>query len=68
MVPDVTNRDIYMLRNPLDVALSFANHIDVTIEKAIEMIAGPEMRMAKQMPDAQLPQVEQPLGAEASDV
>lgn len=57
-----------MLRNPLDVALSFANHIDVTIDKAIEMIAGPEMRMAKQMPDAQLPQVEQPLGAEASDV
>lgn len=33
---DVTHKCVYIVRNPLDVAASFANHLSVSIDKAIE--------------------------------
>lgn len=33
---------LYFVRNPLDVAISFANHMNSTIDKAIELMAKPD--------------------------
>ncbi|MCI5142204.1 MAG: sulfotransferase [Candidatus Electrothrix sp. ATG1] len=33
---------LYIMRNPLDVAISYANHSDVTIDRSIEMMANPQ--------------------------
>lgn len=40
---DVTAGGIYILRNPLDVALSLTHHFGLTIDAAIEMMADEEM-------------------------
>lgn len=39
---DVTAGAIYILRNPLDVALSLTHHFGVTIDEAIDMLADQE--------------------------
>jgi hypothetical protein len=36
--PSVTAGAIYIVRNPLDVAISYANHIGGTVDRAIEMM------------------------------
>jgi hypothetical protein len=37
--PEATRGVIYIIRNPLDVAVSFAHHMDASIDKAIERMA-----------------------------
>lgn len=43
---EVTAGAIYLVRNPLDVAVSFADHLGDTIDRAIEVMAKPAMRSA----------------------
>jgi aryl sulfotransferase len=38
---DVTRAVIYIIRNPLDVAVSFANHLNCSIDKAIAIMNNP---------------------------
>jgi hypothetical protein len=38
---DVTRKIIYLVRNPFDVSVSFAHHMNTTIDKAIEMMNNP---------------------------
>lgn len=35
---DTTKAVLYLIRNPFDVAVSFANHLQVSVEKAIEVM------------------------------
>ena len=42
IAPDATAGAIYIVRNPLDVAPSFAHHFDMTIEKAVEALCTSE--------------------------
>ncbi len=44
---------VYVVRNPLDVAISFAHHNNITISAAIESMARPRLRMGdeKVVPD-----------------
>jgi hypothetical protein len=44
---DVTAGVIYILRNPLDLALSCAHHWGVTVDKATEFMCDPEFVMAR---------------------
>jgi aryl sulfotransferase len=37
--PDVTRGAIYVIRSPLDVAVSFANHLNTTVDNAIERMS-----------------------------
>lgn len=47
LIPDeVTSAAIYVLRNPFDLAPSFARHLDVSIDEAIERMAAPQSIMA----------------------
>jgi len=39
---DVTNGAIYVVRNPLDVVLSFANHFGCTFDQAIDQMGDPK--------------------------
>lgn len=40
--PDVTAGAIYMLRNPFDVAISYARHMSVSIDESIALMADPD--------------------------
>ncbi len=50
---------LYMLRNPLDVALSYANHRSRTVDDAILKMGDPNHRLSKQTKGTQHRQVEQ---------
>lgn len=52
---------IYLIRNPLDVAISYANHNDCSIDEAIAMMEDPEHRMARDDGEQLKSQVEQRL-------
>ena len=39
---DVTRAVIYIIRNPLDVAVSFAHHLHTSIDKTIDIMNNPE--------------------------
>ncbi|MZR29808.1 sulfotransferase domain-containing protein [Sneathiella litorea] len=41
ITPTFTARAIYIIRNPLDVVISFSSHFGLTIDKAIEVIGDP---------------------------
>ena len=41
---DITVGAIYIVRNPLDIAISAAPHFDATIDEAIDMLANEDMR------------------------
>ena len=45
--PDVTAGAIYILRNPLDMAMSCANHWGVDVEKAVTNLCDPEFAIAR---------------------
>ena len=55
---DVSRGAIYILRNPLEVACSYANHNSKSIEQTIEMMNDPNHGLAfnKNKPQNQLPQ------------
>jgi aryl sulfotransferase len=42
MPSDVTRAAVYIVRNPLDVAVSLANHLGKTVDEAIARMADPE--------------------------
>jgi hypothetical protein len=39
--PEITRGVIYFVRNPLDVAVSFAHHLNLSIDKTIEIMNNP---------------------------
>lgn len=43
----VNARAIYIIRNPLDVAVSFSNHLSQTLNKAIELMGNPGYAFCK---------------------
>ena len=43
--PDVTRGALYIVRNPLDVAVSFANHMDSTIAQSVTRMAQPDFSL-----------------------
>lgn len=46
--PEVTAAAVYLMRNPFDVAISYARHQGVEVDRAIEMMADPnELNMSK---------------------
>ncbi|WP_370235745.1 sulfotransferase domain-containing protein [Brevundimonas sp.] len=58
---DATAGALYLIRNPLDVAISYAHHEACSIDAAIAKMADPEHRMAPDNGDRLKPQVEQRL-------
>lgn len=46
---DVTAGAIYILRNPLDVATSYANHLGVGVEKAVENLCDSGFALARSL-------------------
>jgi len=48
MPEDVTHAAIYIIRNPLDVVASFANHNNSTIDEAIALMNNPQGKLAAQ--------------------
>ena len=45
--PEATAGAVYLVRNPLDIAVSFAHHMDWSIDEAIESINTPGLMMEK---------------------
>ena len=43
---DITAATIYLVRDPRDVAASFAHHFDMEIDRAIDLMADPDHRVA----------------------
>lgn len=68
MAPDATDRVVYVLRNPLDVAVSMAHHLQRSLDAMIESLGDPDAVLAGQMPGKQNDQVEQPLGTWSAHV
>ena len=64
---DVSRGAIYILRNPLEVACSYANHNSCSIDRAIEQMAEKDHTLAKSIkkPSNQLPQ---PMGTWSAHV
>lgn len=58
---DATAGALYLVRNPLDVAISYAHHESCSIDAAIAKMADPENRMASHDSTRLKPQVEQRL-------
>ena len=46
ITPDATFGAIYLVRNPLDVAVSFANHYGLSIAQAVEALCFTDLRIA----------------------
>jgi hypothetical protein len=46
---DVTAGVIYIMRNPLDLAASCANHWSVSIDRAVENLCNPEFALARSL-------------------
>jgi aryl sulfotransferase len=44
--PDITDAAIYVVRNPLDLCISFAHHAAMTIDEAIARMGNTEMALA----------------------
>lgn len=42
ITPDATAGAVYVVRNPFDVAVSFAHHYQVSLERAVEALCDPE--------------------------
>lgn len=53
---DVTRVAVYIVRNPLDVAVSFAHHNATTIDRVIGWMARPDFQLAGTRQTDQLPQ------------
>lgn len=68
MAPDVTDKVVYILRNPLDVAVSMANHNQQTLDATIETLGNPKHKLARHKPTRQARQVEQLLGSWSTHV
>jgi hypothetical protein len=45
VTPDVTAGAIYVIRNPLDLVISYADHYGLSLDQAVEAIASPENRV-----------------------
>lgn len=58
-----TTGALYLIRNPLDVAISYANHNATSIDRAIACMADPEHRLARDKGTHLASQVEQRLSS-----
>ena len=45
---DVTSRAIYLIRNPLDVAISFTHHAKKTLDESIDLMSREDLTLADQ--------------------
>ena len=61
--PDVIDKVVYILRNPLDVAVSQAHHSSITLDRAIDRLGDTNECLARQISTRQLSHLEQPLGS-----
>lgn len=59
--PDVTDRVVYILRNPLDVATSSAHHYNTSLEQATEYLCDPAFFLGRSLGET-LDQLRQRLG------
>ena len=57
-----TERAVVLIRNPLDVAISFAHHSDDTIAEIVRYLAKPDMQLAR-VKNAGTPKLAQPVGS-----
>ncbi len=46
ITPELTQGAIYIIRNPLDTAVSYAHHLNVGIDEAVQLMGEPESRLA----------------------
>lgn len=55
---DITKTAIYVVRNPMDVAISYSHHQNTTLKRALKQLSDPEHTLAPQQQGApeQLPQ------------
>ena len=44
---DIPQKAIYLLRNPLDVAISFAHHMNISIDKTIRCMGNPDFELGE---------------------
>lgn len=58
---EATAGALYLIRNPLDIAISYAHHADQSIDEAIAAMADPNHRLARNDGRSLKPQVEQRL-------
>jgi hypothetical protein len=48
MIPKTATQGVvYLVRNPLDVVVSYANHASISIAKSVEVVCDPKMAMCK---------------------
>ncbi len=47
---DATHSAVYLLRNPLDVAVSWANHSGITIENSVNQLCNPKQALSQTGP------------------
>jgi hypothetical protein len=62
MAPEATDKVVYILRNPLDVVVSWAHHSGVSLDASIKGLGRTQNVLAKQKPTGQQQQLEQPVG------
>lgn len=57
----ISRSAVYIVRNPLDVAVSFSNHLQVTLDRAIEHMCNPDYDLARNKGNNHSHQLSQPL-------
>lgn len=62
MAPDATRKVVYIMRNPLDVAISWAHHSSISIDASIKALGRQKTVLAKHKPTGQRETIEQPMG------
>jgi aryl sulfotransferase len=65
--PDVTAGVVYILRNPLDVSMSWANHNGIDAEKSVQNLCDPKFELARTL-DGLADQLRQYMGSWSSHI
>jgi hypothetical protein len=65
--PDVTAGVVYILRNPLDVSMSWANHSGIDAEKSVQNLCNPKFEIGRTL-DGLSDQLHQYMGSWSSHV
>jgi aryl sulfotransferase len=65
--PDITAGVVYLIRNPLDVTISWANHRGISVEKSLEDLCNPDFCISRRF-DGLADQLAQYLGSWSNHV